>query len=157
MFILKRYEQDQEDNEVEEGGLSQSGKELRKLLGKNSGVNESEPEQEDDDNDDVMSFFIFKKVHRRKIPDLAPKANNNGVHQSLITTLLKRNPSIIAPQSQQLLQHQLGEPHLQISRLRESEKAPREQTVKWCRHSLKESQNRKCAISLLFSFSCSAF
>ncbi|KAF5821770.1 hypothetical protein HanXRQr2_Chr01g0018591 [Helianthus annuus] len=54
MFILKGYEEDQEDNEEEEGGLSQSGKELRKLLGKNSGVNESEPEQEDDDDDDVI-------------------------------------------------------------------------------------------------------
>ncbi|KAJ0786089.1 hypothetical protein HanOQP8_Chr02g0051161 [Helianthus annuus] len=52
MFILKGYEEDQEDNEEEEGRLSQSGKELRKLLGKNSGVNESEPEQEDDDDDD---------------------------------------------------------------------------------------------------------
>ncbi|MFS7961591.1 hypothetical protein Hanom_Chr08g00716901 [Helianthus anomalus] len=133
MFILKGYEEDREDNEEEEGGLSQSGKELRKLLGKNSGIED------------------------KSSPVLAPKANNNGVHQSVITTLLKRNPSTIAPQSQQLLQHQLGEPHLQISRLRESEKAPREQTVKWCRHSFKESQNRKCAISLLFSFSCSAF
>ncbi|MFS7912087.1 putative transcription initiation factor IIF, alpha subunit [Helianthus anomalus] len=150
MFILKGYEEDQEDNEEEEGGLSQSGKELRKLLGKNSGVNESEPEQEDDDDYD-------DDIEDESSHVLAPKANNNGVHQSVISTLLKRNPSTIAPQSQQLLQHQLGEPHLQISRLRESEKAPREQTVKWCRHSFKESQNRKCAISLLFSFSCSAF
>ncbi|KAJ0835214.1 putative transcription initiation factor IIF, alpha subunit [Helianthus annuus] len=138
MFILKGYEEDQEDNEQKEGGLSQSGKELRKLLGKNSGVNESEPEQEDDDDD-------ADDIEYESSPVLAPKANNNGVHQSVITTLLKRNPSTIAPQSQQqLLQHQLGDPHLQISRLRESEKAPREQTV-------------KCAISLLFSFSCSAF
>ncbi|KAM0049223.1 putative non-specific serine/threonine protein kinase [Helianthus debilis subsp. tardiflorus] len=92
------YEEDQEDNEEEEGGLSQSRKELRKLLGKNSGVNEFEPEQEDDDDDD-------DEIEDESSPVLAPKANNNGVHQSVITTHLKRNPSTIAPQSQQLLQH----------------------------------------------------
>ncbi|KAJ0589929.1 putative transcription initiation factor IIF, alpha subunit [Helianthus annuus] len=65
MFILKGYEEDQEDNEEEEGGLSQSGKELRKLLGKNSGVNESEPEQEDDDDDDIddeSSLFLHQRL-----------------------------------------------------------------------------------------------
>ncbi|KAL8248131.1 hypothetical protein R6Q59_004999 [Mikania micrantha] len=68
---IKQDEEDEEDNEEEEGGLSQSGKELKKLLGKNSGVNESEPEQEDDDDDD-------DDIEDESSPVLAPKANSNA-------------------------------------------------------------------------------
>lgn len=51
LFLL----QDDEDleTEEEEGGLSKSGKELKKLLGKSNGLNESEEEDDDDDSDDV--------------------------------------------------------------------------------------------------------
>jgi len=44
------YLQDDEENE-EEGGLSKSGKELKKLLGRAAGLNESD---EDEDDDDVL-------------------------------------------------------------------------------------------------------
>ncbi|KAH0461392.1 hypothetical protein IEQ34_008967 [Dendrobium chrysotoxum] len=44
--------QDEDDEiEGEEGGLSKSGKELKKLLGKAAGLNESDAEEEDDDDD----------------------------------------------------------------------------------------------------------
>ncbi|PIA38231.1 hypothetical protein AQUCO_02800124v1 [Aquilegia coerulea] len=43
-------DEDEEANE-EEGGLSKSGKELKKLLGKTAGLNESDAEDEDDDDD----------------------------------------------------------------------------------------------------------
>lgn len=50
--------QDEEDeDEEEEGGLSKSGKELKKLLGRSNGLNESEAEDDDDeDDDDDVSF-----------------------------------------------------------------------------------------------------
>ncbi|MFS7928624.1 hypothetical protein Hanom_Chr04g00322941 [Helianthus anomalus] len=109
MFILKGYEEDQENNEEKEGGLSQSGKELRKLLGKNSGVNESEPEQEDDDDDDDNDDDD-DDIEDDSSPVLAPKANNNGVHQSVTITLLKRIPSIIAPQASSCYNISSGNP-----------------------------------------------
>ncbi|XP_010538756.1 PREDICTED: transcription initiation factor IIF subunit alpha isoform X2 [Tarenaya hassleriana] len=42
---------DDEENEEEEGGLSKSGKELKKLLGKANGLNDSDTEDEDDSED----------------------------------------------------------------------------------------------------------
>ncbi|KAL9996834.1 putative transcription initiation factor IIF, alpha subunit [Helianthus debilis subsp. tardiflorus] len=82
---IKQDEEDEEDNEEEEGGLSQSGKELKKLLGKNSGVNESEPEQEDDDDDD-------DDIEDESSPVLAPKANNNGGPSKRNNNPLKEEP-----------------------------------------------------------------
>ncbi|XP_076881566.1 transcription initiation factor IIF subunit alpha-like [Bidens hawaiensis] len=67
---IKQDDDDEEENEEEGGGLSQSGKELKKLLGKNSGV-ESDPEQEDDDDED-------DDIEDESSPVLAPKANNNS-------------------------------------------------------------------------------
>lgn len=55
---LQDEEEEDEDNE-EGGGLSKSGKELKKLLGKASGLNESDAEDDDDDDDDVWIFFPF--------------------------------------------------------------------------------------------------
>lgn len=55
---LQDEEEEDEDNE-EGGGLSKSGKELKKLLGKASGLNESDAEDDDDDDDDVWVFFSF--------------------------------------------------------------------------------------------------
>ncbi|KAG8088199.1 hypothetical protein GUJ93_ZPchr0010g10192 [Zizania palustris] len=48
--------QDDEENE-EEGGLSKSGKELKKLLGRAAGLNESDAEEEDED-DDVITYCL---------------------------------------------------------------------------------------------------
>lgn len=47
---IKQDEED-EGEEEEEGGLSKSGKELKKLLGKAAGLNESDAEDDDDDDD----------------------------------------------------------------------------------------------------------
>ncbi|WOL15601.1 transcription initiation factor IIF subunit alpha-like [Canna indica] len=44
--------QDEEDEDEEEGGLSKSGKELKKLLGKSNGLNESEGEEEEEEEED---------------------------------------------------------------------------------------------------------
>ncbi|XP_072974176.1 transcription initiation factor IIF subunit alpha isoform X1 [Typha angustifolia] len=45
--------QDEEDeDEEEEGGLSKSGKELKKLLGRAAGLNESDAEDDDDEDDE---------------------------------------------------------------------------------------------------------
>ena len=44
--------QDEEDEaEEEDGGLSKSGKELKKLLGKAAGLNESDADDDDEDDD----------------------------------------------------------------------------------------------------------
>lgn len=51
-FVILHYTQDDEDEgEEEEGGLSKSGKELKKLLGKAAGLNESDAEDDDEDDD----------------------------------------------------------------------------------------------------------
>lgn len=61
MIRFTTVPQDEEDedetNEEEEGGLSKSGKELKKLLGRTSGLNESEAEDDNDDDDDVSRTF----------------------------------------------------------------------------------------------------
>ncbi|TXG69698.1 hypothetical protein EZV62_004633 [Acer yangbiense] len=66
------YLQDEEDEEEEEeGGLSKSGKELKKLLGKAAGLNDSDAEDDDDDDDDVSFCDIEDDVDLP--PVLAPK------------------------------------------------------------------------------------
>ncbi|KAI3969648.1 hypothetical protein MKX01_020209, partial [Papaver californicum] len=49
------YFQDEDDddeaNEEEGGGLSKYGKELKKLLGRSAGMNDSYAEEDDDDDD----------------------------------------------------------------------------------------------------------
>lgn len=50
--------QDEEEEDEEDGGLSKSGKELKKLLGKAAGLNESDAEEEDEEEEvstDVIS------------------------------------------------------------------------------------------------------
>lgn len=54
------YFQDDEENE-EEGGLSKSGKELKKLLGRAAGLNESDAD-EDEDDDDVLIHSLGNLV-----------------------------------------------------------------------------------------------
>lgn len=51
------YQDEDDEIEGEEGGLSKSGKELQKLLGKAAGLHESDAEEEDDD-DDVSSHVL---------------------------------------------------------------------------------------------------
>ncbi|KAK8517256.1 hypothetical protein V6N13_092539 [Hibiscus sabdariffa] len=67
-----KEDEDEEDEEQEGGGLSKSGKELKKLLGKASGLNESDAEDDDDDDDDVEDDINFNPVLAPKQKD-APK------------------------------------------------------------------------------------
>ncbi|KAJ9183311.1 hypothetical protein P3X46_007180 [Hevea brasiliensis] len=46
-----KQDEDDEDDENEEGGLSKSGKELKKLLGRAGGLNDSDADGDDDDED----------------------------------------------------------------------------------------------------------
>lgn len=48
---------DDDDANEGEGGLSKSGKELKKLLGRSGGLNDSDGEDDDDDDDDVGYVF----------------------------------------------------------------------------------------------------
>ncbi|XP_043692000.1 transcription initiation factor IIF subunit alpha-like isoform X1 [Telopea speciosissima] len=48
---IKQDEEDEDEEDEEEGGLSKSGKELQKLLGRSNGLNDSDGEDDDDDDD----------------------------------------------------------------------------------------------------------
>ncbi|XP_047317551.1 transcription initiation factor IIF subunit alpha-like [Impatiens glandulifera] len=61
---IKQDEEDEDETNEEEGGLSKSGKELKKLLGRTGGLNESDAEDEDEDDDMEDDSFS---------PVLAPK------------------------------------------------------------------------------------
>ncbi|CAH2071504.1 unnamed protein product [Thlaspi arvense] len=62
-----KQDEDDEENEEEEGGLSKSGKELQKLLGKSNGLNESD--EEDDDDSDEEEETNFSPVTNSKQKD----------------------------------------------------------------------------------------
>ncbi|GMH15764.1 hypothetical protein Nepgr_017605 [Nepenthes gracilis] len=64
---IKQDDDDEEDDEAneEEGGLSKSGKELKKLLGRANGLNDSDADDDDDDDD--------LDEEDRPSPVLAPK------------------------------------------------------------------------------------
>ncbi|KAK3036947.1 hypothetical protein RJ639_030912 [Escallonia herrerae] len=49
---IKQDEEDEDEADEEEGGLSKSGKELKKLLGRAGGIDESEGEDDDDTDED---------------------------------------------------------------------------------------------------------
>ncbi|KAL5224988.1 hypothetical protein ABZP36_011627, partial [Zizania latifolia] len=72
-----------DDEENEEGGLSKSGKELKKLLGRAAGLNESdaEEEEEEDDDDDETS------------PVLAPKKKDQPKDEHVDNSPAKPTPS----------------------------------------------------------------
>eukprot|EP00262_Sarcandra_glabra_P001346 TRINITY_DN1140_c0_g1_i1.p1 TRINITY_DN1140_c0_g1~~TRINITY_DN1140_c0_g1_i1.p1 ORF type:complete len:541 (+),score=165.02 TRINITY_DN1140_c0_g1_i1:179-1801(+) len=48
---IKQDDDDEDEGNEEEGGLSKSGKEIKKLLGRAGGLNESDGEDDDDDED----------------------------------------------------------------------------------------------------------
>jgi len=60
-FVLISTQDEEDEVEEEEGGLSKSGKELKKLLGKAAGLNESDAD--DDDEDDDVSAGELSEVH----------------------------------------------------------------------------------------------
>ncbi|KAH0910498.1 hypothetical protein HID58_033819 [Brassica napus] len=53
-------------DEEEEGGLSKSGKELKKLLGKSNGLNDSDEDEDDGDSDEETNFSISKQKDATK-------------------------------------------------------------------------------------------
>uniref|UniRef100_A0A0E0M650 Transcription initiation factor IIF subunit alpha n=1 Tax=Oryza punctata TaxID=4537 RepID=A0A0E0M650_ORYPU len=73
--------QDDEENE-EEGGLSKSGKELKKLLGKAAGLNESDADEDDEDDDEDESS-----------PVLAPKQKDQPKDEPVDNSPAKPTPS----------------------------------------------------------------
>jgi hypothetical protein len=50
-YMFLQDEDDEDEDNEEEGGLSKSGKELKKLLGRTGGLNDSDVEDDDDDDD----------------------------------------------------------------------------------------------------------
>ncbi|KAL7213673.1 hypothetical protein ACSBR2_016239 [Camellia fascicularis] len=77
---IKQDEEDEDEtNEEEEGGLSKSGKELKKLLGRSGGLSDSDPE--DDDDDDDMEDDIS--------PVLAPKQKDAPKEEPVDNSPLK--------------------------------------------------------------------
>lgn len=58
VHFLSQDDEDEEEDD-KEGGLSKSGKELKKLLGRTGGLDDSDAEDDDDDDDDVGYLFIY--------------------------------------------------------------------------------------------------
>ncbi|GMJ14550.1 hypothetical protein like AT4G12610 [Hibiscus trionum] len=85
-----KEDEDEEDEEQEGGGLSKSGKELKKLLGKASGLNESDAEDDDDDDDDDVEDDI------KFNPVLAPKQKDAPKEEPADNSPAKPAPSASA-------------------------------------------------------------
>ncbi|XWS15497.1 hypothetical protein CRYUN_Cryun34aG0005500 [Craigia yunnanensis] len=81
-------EDEDEEDEEQEGGLSKSGKELKKLLGKADGLNDSDADDDDDDEDvdDDLSFN----------PVLAPKQKDAPKEEPADNSPMKPAPSASA-------------------------------------------------------------
>ncbi|XP_018842213.2 transcription initiation factor IIF subunit alpha-like isoform X1 [Juglans regia] len=69
---IKQDEDDEDEDNGEEGGLSKSGKELKKLLGRTGGLNDSDAEDDDDDEEDMDDEIGVTPVLAPKQKD-APK------------------------------------------------------------------------------------
>ncbi|KAB2025998.1 hypothetical protein ES319_D06G188400v1 [Gossypium barbadense] len=71
-------EDEDEEDEEQEGGLSKSGKELKKLLGKASGLNDSDADEDDDDEDvdDDMNFNPTPAPKQKDAPKEEPADNS---------------------------------------------------------------------------------
>ncbi|KAJ4982420.1 hypothetical protein NE237_033257 [Protea cynaroides] len=83
---IKQDEEDEDEtNEEEGGGLSKSGKELKKLLGRSNGLNDSDGE--DDDDDDDMEDEIGLS------PVLAPKQKDVPKEEPVDISPSKTGPS----------------------------------------------------------------
>lgn len=79
---IKQDEED-EEGEEKEGGLSNSGKELKKLLGRTNGLNESDAEDDDDEDDDDEEDEISAS------PVLAPKQKDAPKEEPVDNSPLK--------------------------------------------------------------------
>ncbi|KAI3456529.1 hypothetical protein Pfo_013192 [Paulownia fortunei] len=68
---IKQDDEDEDEADEEEGGLSKSGKELKKLLGRANGLNDSDAEDDDDDDDtedDISPVLAPKKEAPKEEP-----------------------------------------------------------------------------------------
>ncbi|MCO5603870.1 hypothetical protein L7F22_058024 [Adiantum nelumboides] len=74
-------EVEQEDGEQEKGGLSESGLELKKLLGKSAGLDDSADDESSDDDNDLDN--------EDSSPVLAPKRKEGPKEEPLDTTPVK--------------------------------------------------------------------
>ncbi|KAI5075755.1 hypothetical protein GOP47_0009831 [Adiantum capillus-veneris] len=72
---------EQEDGQQEKGGLSESGLELKKLLGKSAGLDDSADEESSDDDNDLDN--------EDSSPVLAPKRNEGPKEEPLESTPMK--------------------------------------------------------------------
>ncbi|XP_075476919.1 transcription initiation factor IIF subunit alpha-like [Primulina tabacum] len=86
---IKQDDEDEDEADEEEGGLSKSGKELKKLLGRANGMNDSDTEDDDDDDDeedddmedDISPVHAPKKEAPNEKPaeySTPPKATTSG-------------------------------------------------------------------------------
>ncbi|XP_048447273.1 transcription initiation factor IIF subunit alpha [Pyrus x bretschneideri] len=82
---IKQDDED-EDEDDKEGGLSKSGKELKKLLGRSGGLNDSDVEDDDDDDDDLDDDIGFP-------PALAPKQKDAPKEEPSDNSPSKPTPS----------------------------------------------------------------
>ncbi|XP_042027462.1 transcription initiation factor IIF subunit alpha-like isoform X2 [Salvia splendens] len=69
-------DEDEADEEDKEGGLSKSGKELKKLLGRANGLNDSDSEDDDDDDDDADDDISPGLTPKKEAPKEEPVHNN---------------------------------------------------------------------------------
>lgn len=56
-------DEDEDEDDEDGGGLSKSGKELKKLLGRTGGLNDSDAEDDDDDEDVSLIFWCLIVLH----------------------------------------------------------------------------------------------
>ncbi|XP_075666336.1 transcription initiation factor IIF subunit alpha isoform X2 [Castanea sativa] len=82
---IKQDEDDEDEDNEEEGGLSKSGKELKKLLGRTGGLNDSDAEDDDDDEDIDDDIGLS--------PVLAPKQKDAPKEEPADNSPLKTAPS----------------------------------------------------------------
>ncbi|KAI3851859.1 hypothetical protein MKW98_019858 [Papaver atlanticum] len=68
---------DDEANEEEGGGLSKSGKELKKLLGRAAGMNDSNADDNDDEADDDMSMSQDTHTPKEELVGTPAKASDS--------------------------------------------------------------------------------
>ncbi|GAV65203.1 TFIIF_alpha domain-containing protein [Cephalotus follicularis] len=75
---IKQDEEDEDEDEEKEGGLSKSGKELKKLLGRAGGLDDSDAEDDDDDDDmdDDDSFSPAMAPKQKDAPKEDPADNS---------------------------------------------------------------------------------
>ncbi|KAL6520507.1 Transcription initiation factor IIF subunit alpha [Orobanche hederae] len=91
---IKQDDEDEEEGDGEEGGLSKSGKELKKLLGRANGLND--PDEEDDDDDDMEDDILPILAPKKEAPKEEPIDNSSPL-KSTTTSAGRGTPSTSKP------------------------------------------------------------